>query len=77
MVISATGRFAGSVPAHGSSPLVRRISAFIGREAPPANLTAETHTRDYTQPSYITMLFTDLGVLTPSAVSDELIKLFD
>ena len=25
---------------------------------------------------YVTMLFTDLGVLTPSAVSDELIKLF-
>lgn len=32
--------------------------------------------RDYTPPHYITMLFTDLGVLTPSAVSDELIKLF-
>ena len=54
----------------------RAHSAFVGRE-PPANLTAETHTRDYTPPSYITMLFTDLGVLTPSAVSDELIKLFD
>ena len=52
-------------------------SAFVGREPPPANLTAETHTRDYTPPKYITMLFTDLGVLTPSAVSDELIKLFD
>jgi len=31
---------------------------------------------DYTSPSYITLLFTDLGVLTPSAVSDELIKLY-
>lgn len=31
---------------------------------------------DYTPPSYITLLFTDLGVLTPSAVSDELIKLY-
>ena len=29
---------------------------------------------DYTPPSFITLLFTDLGVLTPSAVSDELIK---
>ncbi|KXJ29025.1 translation initiation factor eIF-2B subunit alpha [Exaiptasia diaphana] len=31
---------------------------------------------DYTPPTYITLLFTDLGVLTPSAVSDELIKLY-
>lgn len=31
---------------------------------------------DYTPPSYIALLFTDLGVLTPSAVSDELIKLY-
>lgn len=33
-------------------------------------------TIDYTPPQYITLLFTDLGVLTPSAVSDELIKLY-
>ncbi|KAG8456027.1 hypothetical protein GDO86_002004 [Hymenochirus boettgeri] len=31
---------------------------------------------DYTSPSLITLLFTDLGVLTPSAISDELIKLY-
>eukprot|EP00948_MAST-09A_sp_MAST-9A-sp1_P003847 g3847.t1 len=31
---------------------------------------------DYTPPRYITLLFTDIGVLTPSAVSDELIKLY-
>ncbi|KAL7747696.1 translation initiation factor eIF-2B subunit alpha [Sorochytrium milnesiophthora] len=31
---------------------------------------------DYTPPSYITLLFTDKGVLTPSGVSDELIRLF-
>ena len=31
---------------------------------------------DYTPPAYITLLFTDLGVLTPSAISDELIKLY-
>ncbi|CAH8529226.1 unnamed protein product [Heterobilharzia americana] len=31
---------------------------------------------DYTSPCYITYLITDLGVLTPSAVSDELIKLY-
>ena len=32
--------------------------------------------RDFVPPEYITLLFTDLGVLTPSAVSDELIKLY-
>lgn len=31
---------------------------------------------DYTPPSLITLLFTDLGVLTPSAISDELIKIY-
>lgn len=31
---------------------------------------------DYTPPSYISLLFTDIGVLTPSGVSDELIKLY-
>ncbi|THD21060.1 Translation initiation factor eIF-2B subunit alpha [Fasciola hepatica] len=31
---------------------------------------------DYTNPCYITYLVTDLGVLTPSVVSDELIKLY-
>lgn len=31
---------------------------------------------DYTPPAYITLIFTDLGILTPSAVSDELIKLY-
>jgi translation initiation factor eIF-2B subunit alpha len=31
---------------------------------------------DYTSPLLITLIFTDLGILTPSAVSDELIKLY-
>lgn len=31
---------------------------------------------DFTPPSLITLLITDLGVFTPSAVSDELIKLY-
>ncbi|PNF23221.1 Translation initiation factor eIF-2B subunit alpha [Cryptotermes secundus] len=40
------------------------------------DLTKEHPLVDYTPPSYITLLFTDLGILTPSAVSDELIKLY-
>lgn len=39
-------------------------------------LMVETSPLDYTPPNYLTLLFTDLGVLTPSAVSDELIKLY-
>lgn len=31
---------------------------------------------DYTPPSYINLLFTDLGVLTPAAVADELLKMY-
>ena len=42
----------------------------------PPGCTVEMHTSDYTPPNFITLLFTDLGVLTPSAVSDELIKLY-
>lgn len=31
---------------------------------------------DYTPPTYISLLFTDLGVMTPSGVSDELIRVY-
>lgn len=40
------------------------------------NLTKTHPIVDYTPPVYITLLFSDLGILTPSAVSDELIKLY-
>ncbi|XP_020286520.1 translation initiation factor eIF-2B subunit alpha [Pseudomyrmex gracilis] len=40
------------------------------------NLKKEHPLVDYTPPQYISLLFTDLGILTPSAVSDELIKLY-
>ena len=40
------------------------------------DLSSEHPWVDYTPPAYLTLLFTDLGVLTPSAVSDELIKLY-
>ncbi|CAF0956147.1 unnamed protein product [Adineta steineri] len=40
------------------------------------NLEMEHPLVDYTPPAYITLLFTDIGTLTPSAVSDELIKLY-
>jgi translation initiation factor eIF-2B subunit alpha len=40
------------------------------------DLSQEHPLVDYTPPSYINLLFTDLGILTPSAVSDELLKLY-
>lgn len=39
-------------------------------------MSCEAAVCDYTPPEYITLMFTDVGVLTPSAVSDELIKLY-
>jgi translation initiation factor eIF-2B subunit alpha len=42
----------------------------------PAGVKLQIPALDYTPPSNISLLFTDLGVLTPSAVSDELIKLY-
>jgi len=40
-----------------------------------SDLSEEHPMVDYTPPAYITLLFTDLGILTPSAVSDQLIQL--
>lgn len=58
----------------------QRIYPLNQREVPNKHkysIAAQGHPLvDYTPPSYITLLFTDLGVLTPSAVSDELIKLY-
>ncbi|CAA7052451.1 unnamed protein product [Microthlaspi erraticum] len=41
-----------------------------------AKVEVERSARDYTPPQYLTLLFTDLGVLSPSVVSDELIQLY-
>ncbi|KAJ2157331.1 translation initiation factor eIF-2B subunit alpha [Coemansia sp. RSA 552] len=52
------------------------------KEKPPgeidwqAELPRSNPELDYTPPGFITLLFTDLGVLTPSAISDELIKFY-
>jgi translation initiation factor eIF-2B subunit alpha len=42
----------------------------------PSSAQIENPSCDFTPAKFITLLFTDLGVLTPSAVSDELIKLY-
>uniref|UniRef100_A0A914ZVB0 Translation initiation factor eIF2B subunit alpha n=1 Tax=Parascaris univalens TaxID=6257 RepID=A0A914ZVB0_PARUN len=45
-------------------------------QSPEVDLSEEHPTVDYTPPQYINLLFTDLGILTPAAVGDELIKLY-
>jgi len=42
----------------------------------PPHTNIDNPSRDYTPPSLISLLFTELGVLTPAAVSDELIQLY-
>lgn len=42
----------------------------------PHGVVVDNPSRDYTPPHLISLLFTDLGVLTPAAVSDELIQLY-
>jgi translation initiation factor eIF-2B subunit alpha len=47
-----------------------------GRISLPENVKVDNPPCDFTPAKFITLLFTDLGVLTPSAVSDELIRLY-
>lgn len=42
----------------------------------PHRVVVDNPSRDYTPPKYISILVTDLGCLTPAAVSDELIQLY-
>ena len=42
----------------------------------PAKVNIVNPPCDYTPAKFITLLFTDLGVLTPSAISDELIRMY-
>ena len=39
-------------------------------------MNAKENIVDYTPPNYITLLFTDFGIFTPSAVRDELIQFY-
>ena len=54
--------------------------ASLTSQQPPPNLPigveVDSFPIDFTPPEFITLLLTDLGVLTPAAVSDELIRLY-
>jgi translation initiation factor eIF-2B subunit alpha len=56
---------AGEMPSEGEGATATKN--WVRMEVPPV---------DFTPSQFITLLFTDLGVLTPSAVSDELIRLY-
>mmetsp|Transcript_12280 Transcript_12280/g.31289 ORF Transcript_12280/g.31289 Transcript_12280/m.31289 type:complete len:334 (+) Transcript_12280:78-1079(+) len=51
-------------------------AAAAATDGPAQTLTVQNTLSDYTPPECITLLFTDLGVLTPAAVSDELIRMY-
>ncbi|KAI8343662.1 hypothetical protein BC941DRAFT_343740 [Chlamydoabsidia padenii] len=53
-----------------------RRKAFSTTQQDIVDLATSNPSVDYTPPQYLTLLLTDLGVLTPSGVSDELIKLY-
>ena len=73
-----------SAPEQAASTDMADVSTLSPSPAPivppipplPKSVQVENPTCDFTPPHYITLLFTDIGVLTPSAVSDELIKLY-
>ena len=56
-------------------PLCQKDIPSVAKPKPQDSDQVWRPSQDYTPPSFISLLFTDLGVLTPSAVSDELIKL--
>lgn len=61
----------------GNIPTEFKYSNSVLRRHKEDNNFTEEHPRvDYTPPQYINLLFTDLGILTPAAVGDELIKLY-
>jgi len=74
-VIAESFKFVRSFPLNQKDvPDHFKYRASVLREK--KDLSHEHPLVDYTPPEYIDLMITDLGVLTPSAVSDELIKLY-
>lgn len=73
-----TNRFARFYPLSQADPdLPTELGHVDFGPLVPRGATVEHRSRDYTPPQYISLLITNLGVLTPAAVSDELIKLYN
>ncbi|CAM9698684.1 unnamed protein product [Chrysoparadoxa australica] len=77
-VAAESYKFARLLPLNQQDlPKGRNPEADISVDDPlPEGISVSNPCCDYTPADYITLLFTDLGVLTPSAVSDELIMLY-
>lgn len=74
-VAAESYKFARLYPLSQSDLPLERKQLDFGPLLPP-NVDVDNPSRDYTPPGFITLLFTDLGVLTPAAISDELIQLY-
>lgn len=73
----ATGGIVGNDPSSDTLSVDHENDIAIpGLVQLPQDVKVNNPLCDYTPAKYITLLFTDLGVLTPSAVSDELIRLY-
>lgn len=59
-----------------SSESVTDVAESDGEKSSAVAITAQQPVIDFTPAEYISLLFTDLGILTPAAVSDELIRLY-
>ena len=59
----------------GAGSMMQR-SRSLSLSSAPAAIGTLNPSCDYTPANYISLLFTDMGILTPAAVSDELIKLY-
>lgn len=75
------GEVGGGVPAKSLSAASNKGTgggkSIDGGVGVGAMMTTQNPSCDYTPAPYISLLFTDLGILTPAAVSDELIKLYE
>jgi translation initiation factor eIF-2B subunit alpha len=77
-VAAESYKFARLFPLKQKDLPIRRdnIASALPDQSLDKSIRVMNPTVDFTPAKYITLLFTDLGVLTPSAVSDELIRLY-
>jgi translation initiation factor eIF-2B subunit alpha len=55
---------------------MKKNSVFSNKENKKDDSIYDDYICDYTPPEFINLIFTDIGIFTPSAVSDELIQMF-
>lgn len=73
---TTTGERSGSGKHDGETDDTAKSTQSPTKIAMSPGIKVENPPVDFTPAKFITLLFTDLGVLTPSAVSDELIRLY-